>query len=67
ERQWKKKQGCQVKWSWLSGMVLNKTPCFKGSRAAGECLHPALYGCPLNVWKDTGQMRSDLWVGKTCE
>lgn len=46
---------------------LNKTPCLKGSCAAVDCFHLAVHDTPLNMWKDTGQERSDLQVGKAHE
>lgn len=48
-------------------LVLSKIPHFKGSHAADDCFHLAVYSFPLNMWKDTGRERSHLWVGKTHE
>lgn len=52
---------------WNVVLVLNRTLCFKGHRAAADCFHLAVHSSPLNIWKDTGQERSDLWVGRTRE
>ena len=52
---------------WNVVPVLNKTPCCKGSWAAGGCCRLAVYGSPLNTWRDAGQERIGLWVGKTRE
>lgn len=50
---------------WNAVLVLNKTPCFKGSHAASDCFRLEVYGSPLNMWKDAGQEGSGLWVGET--
>lgn len=52
---------------WNVVLALNRRPCFEGRRAAGDCFHLAVHSSPLNIWKDTGQEGSDLWVGRTRE
>lgn len=40
---------------WHVVLALNKTPCFKGCHAAGDCFHLAVYGSPWSMWRGAGQ------------
>lgn len=64
EPQWKKEArlpGEIQLADWNVVLALNRRPCFKGRRAAGDCFRLAVHSSPLNIWKDTGQ------VGRTRE